>query len=602
CELCRTEKIEAIVIGSFTKLGDRFVTDIKVLDVASKGSLAVAKADGRGLESIPEQVDKLSRQISRGVGLSERKIEETQRPVIDVTTSSTEAYTYYLKGRDALERLYHAEAVQNFTKATEIDSTFAAAYLFLGKALSAAYNGAEATRAYTKALHHCAKATERERLYINAQYAISVENNRAEGIRIYRELLKKYPREKYAWNFVGSLYDLNGAYPEAITCQEHALELDPTFGGALNALAYCYLHMGNYEKAVQIFHRYSALFPDDANPYDSMAEACFGMGKLDEAVRLYEKAFSLKPMAASATMLAYLCGMRGDYREAVAWIERDIQLETLSGQLVVDYCWRAAYHACLGEVDRAMLDIRRASAIADSTGNTGMIGITRQVEGDVLFEGRRLDDARELFQARYVTPGLDLETSPFAAAYRECYLGLLDMAAGNPQSAREAVKRLKALLSAVRSSSQDNGLYAANWSALLNTELLLAEGRSDDAIRCMTSDFKLQVPPVSPALFYMNVPFMQDGLARAYAAKGDLDRAITEYKRLLTFDPTSKDRRLKNPRYEYRLAKLLEKRGASADALAHYMKFLEYLKNADADSPELIDAKARVVALGPSRG
>ena len=52
-EICRREKIEAIVIGSFTKLGDRFVTDIKVLDVDSKGSLAVAKADGRGLESIP---------------------------------------------------------------------------------------------------------------------------------------------------------------------------------------------------------------------------------------------------------------------------------------------------------------------------------------------------------------------------------------------------------------------------------------------------------------------------------------------------------------------------------------------------------------------
>jgi serine/threonine protein kinase len=48
-ELCRREKIDAIVIGSFTKLGDRFVTDIKVLDVGSKGSLAVAKADGRGL-------------------------------------------------------------------------------------------------------------------------------------------------------------------------------------------------------------------------------------------------------------------------------------------------------------------------------------------------------------------------------------------------------------------------------------------------------------------------------------------------------------------------------------------------------------------------
>ncbi|MGD1048668.1 MAG: protein kinase [Candidatus Krumholzibacteriaceae bacterium] len=599
-ELCRREKIDALVIGSFTKLGDRFVTDIKVLDVASKGSLAVAKADGRGLESIPEQVDKLSRQISRGVGLSERKIEETQRPVIDVTTSSVEAYTYFLKGRDALERLYYEEAVQNFTKAIEIDSTFAAGYLFLGKAHAAAFNVAEATRAYTKALHHAAKATERERLYINAEYAVSVRNNREEGIRIYRDLLEKYPREKYAWTFLGTLYRTSGMSREAIECDEHAIELDPTFGEALNDLAYAHLFMANYEKALEVFKRYSALCPTDANPYDSMGEAYFGMGNLDEAARMYEKAFALKPMMSTAMMLAYLSGLRGDYREALSWIEREMRLETLSGQLVVDYCWRAALYEYLGEFRQARQDARRAFAIADSTSNSDMMVVARQVEGSVLFESGRLDEARELFQARYFVPGVDFQSASHATPYRDFYLGLLDVAAGDLQSAREAAKRLEAVLPAVRADSPASGLCAANWLALLNAELFLAEGRSNDAIRCMTSDFKLHVPSVSPELFYVNAPGTQDVLARAYAAKGDLDRAITEYKRLLTFDPASKDRRLLNPRYEYRLAKLLEKRGSTAEALAHYTKVLEYWKDADPGLPELTDAKARAAALAHS--
>jgi serine/threonine protein kinase/tetratricopeptide (TPR) repeat protein len=601
-ELCRREKIDAIVIGSFTKLGDRFVTDIKVLDVGSKGSLAVAQADGRGLESIPEQVDRLSRQISRGVGLSERKIEETQRPVIDVTTSSTDAYTYYLKGVDALERLYYGEAVRDFSKALEIDSTFAIAYLFLGKSHSGAFNNAEALRSYTKALHHAAKATERERLYISAQYAVSVEGNRAEGIRIYRELLEKYPREKYAWSFVGILYDLNGTYREAIACQERALELDPTFGGALNPMAYAYLHMENYERAIEIFQRYIALYPGDANPYDSMAEAYFAMDKLDEAARTYEKAFALKPMLGTAVMLAYLCGMRGDYREAVSWIEREMQVVTLPGQLAADHVWRAAYRACGGEFDQALRDARRGFAIADSTGNTGMMAVGRQVEGFMLFEEGRLDDARELFLARFEIPGLALEGFPFAAAYRECYLGLINLAAGNPRSAREAAKRIEALLPAIRSDSDADGVRTANWLALLDAEILLAEGRPNDAIRRIAGDFKLRVPSAGPELFYMNAPFTQDVLPRAYAAKGDLDRAIGEYKKLLSFDPVSKDRRLKNPRYEYRLAKLLEKSGNRAEAVDHYRMFLQYWKDADPGLPELIDAKARAAALGNSPG
>jgi eukaryotic-like serine/threonine-protein kinase len=601
-EICRREKIDVLVIGSFTKLGDRFVTDIKVLDVGSKGSLAVAKADGRGLESIPEQVDELSRQISRGVGLSERKIEETQRPVIDVTTSSTEAYTYYLKGIDMFERLYYGEAAQDFARALELDSTFASAYLYLGRTHAAAFNTAEARRSYTKALRHAVKATERERLYINAVYSISTGNDRAGGIRIYRELLEKYPREKYAWNSLGVQYDNVGEYREAIVCQERALELDPAYGAALNSLAYAYLHLENYEKAIEVFRRYSALYPHDANPYDSTGEAYFAMGRLDEAARMYEKAFARKPMLGSAVMLAYLCGMRGDYREALAWIERDMQFETLPGQIVVDHVWRAAYHACIGEFDRAAREARRAFALADSTANTGMMGVALQVEGNTLFEGGRLDEARDLFRTRYAVPGSDAEIPPFAVAFQELYLGLLDEAAGNLQGARSAAERTEALLPAVRSISSRFGLRASNWMAILNAEIFLAEGRPDDAIRSYAGDFELKVPTNGPELFYMNAPFTQDARARAYAAKGDLGKAIAEYKRLLTFDPTSKDRRLMNPRYEYRLAKLLEKSGKPAEALAHYTKFLEFWASADPGLPELIDAKARVAALGSSPG
>jgi len=566
-ELCRREKIDALVIGSFTKLGDRFVTDIKVLDVGSKGSLAVAQADGRGLESIPEQVDKLSRQISRGIGLSERKIEETQRPVIDVTTSSIDAYMYYLKGRDALEKLYSEEALRSCTKAIEIDSTFAMAHLILGKTHERSFNGTEAAKSYARALHHAGKATERERLMIEAQYAASVEDDREAAIRIYRELLEKYPREKYVWNFLGILYRLKGSFREDIACQERALELDPSFGIALNELAYAYLRMENYEKALEIFRRYSALYPGDANPYDSMGEAYFGMGRLDDAARMYEKAFTLKPIMSSAMMRAYLCGMRGDYDEALSWIEKGMRVEKLSGELVVDHIWRASYLAYIEEFDEAMENTRRALALADSTGNIGMMGVALQAQGVVLFEWGRLKEAQELFRERYVVPGYDMQRVPYAVAFQEFYLGLIETTAGDMRSAREAAGRLETLLPKVSSDSPAEGVRAANWLAILNAEIALAEGRPDDAIRYMTRDFTLRIPSVGPDLFYSNTPGAQDVLARAYAAKGDLDRAVAEYRRLLTFDPTSKDRRLKNPRYEYRLAKLLEKSGNRAAAL-----------------------------------
>jgi len=176
-------------------------------------------------------------------------------------------------------------------------------------------------------------------------------------------------------------------------------------------------------------------------------------------------------------------------------------------------------------------------------------------------------------------------------------MGLVDVAAGDLAAARKALGALETVLSGMRERASSRYLRTANWAALLEAELLLAEGRANDAIRCIEKRYAAYVPSAGPPMFYVNVPFEQDVLPRAYAAKGDLDRAIAEYEKLLAFDPASKDRRLLHPRYEYRLAKLLERRGARAKALEHYERFLEYNREADPGIPEVTDAEARAAAL-----
>ena len=51
---------------------------------------------------------------------------------MDVTTSSIEAYHYFVRGRDEYYRRT-GEAYKYFKKAIEMDSTFATAYLWLGR-------------------------------------------------------------------------------------------------------------------------------------------------------------------------------------------------------------------------------------------------------------------------------------------------------------------------------------------------------------------------------------------------------------------------------------------------------------------------------------
>jgi len=134
---------------------------------------------------------------------------------------------------------------------------------------------------------------------------------------------------------------------------------------------------------------------------------------------------------------------------------------------------------------------------------------------------------------------------------------------------------------------------------LLEGELLIAEDSLDRAIDVLRS-IPVTPPPGSttPVYTMYNIPFMHDGLARAYVRKGEADSAIAEYRRLITIDSTDQDRRLIHPRYHFRLARLYEEKGEREMAISEYRKFLDLWKNAEKTLPEPREAQARLTALG----
>ena len=112
------------------------------------------------------------------------KIEKAPPKIIDVTTSSLEAYRAYLLGRDQLERFFAAEARRSLEKAVSLDPEFAVAYLYLSKAFAELGDRKALDESLEKALQFASRASEKERLYIEASYAGSVKRDGAERRRV----------------------------------------------------------------------------------------------------------------------------------------------------------------------------------------------------------------------------------------------------------------------------------------------------------------------------------------------------------------------------------------------------------------------------------
>ncbi len=296
-ELCRMEGVDSIVLGSFTKAGETFATDVKVLDVGTKRLLGSTNAKGEGVASIlRSQIDELSKDISGKVGKPERAAESSGLAVVDVTTSSMDAYNHFLRGRACWEKLYYADAVQSFERAVEIDPTFAAAHLYLGWSHLLSGNTNAGNGAIVTAKQLAEKATEKESLLIEAVYATYIERDYEKARHIWHVMRDKFPREKLVHLWLGlARYWVYGREEELIAGLNRTLELAPNDGQALCTLAYLYAYAGDFERALEYAERYASVLPGDANPVDTVADIYFKMGRLDEAVIKYEEALAIKP-------------------------------------------------------------------------------------------------------------------------------------------------------------------------------------------------------------------------------------------------------------------------------------------------------------------
>ncbi len=590
---CRREGVAFIVVGSFSKLGDTFVTEFKLLDPDSRKIVATAAARGAGEESILNaHIDELSRRLAAGMGVAGPQLDATHMAVAELTTHSTEAYAAYLQGREQLDRFEEPEARKSFEKAVALDPEFAIAYVRLAQTLERDGDTAKIQAAYRKAKELSTRAPEKERLLIEARYAWRVEKDNRKSIELLRTLVAKYPTEKeFHFELGGRLY----ADPEAAIAEyQAALALDPEYGNALNSMAFALVRKSDFAGAQTALERYVAVAPNEFNPLDSLGLLLFLRGRYDEAIDKYKKAMALNNQLGEEGPIGYMTAMKEDYDGALVWLDRYMTNVYSDAARAEGPVWQGIINYLIGRRTAAFERLEAGLALARSSKSTFREGLIHVMRGFMRSDMEEKELAREDFDLA----GRILEqvSTSSQIAWRTGKL-YMDIRWRDPAAADKVMAELDRIV------PPEN---LAPWSAAMRRSFLilryLGRGEEEAALReaALPRSYEIVNPNLNFNLMSIgaaNMPLTADGIAQLLARRGQLDKAIEEYRLLMTTGPGTGLRRLINPIYHFRVAGLYEKKGDKAKAIEHYRKFLEIWKNADPELPEPGLAKARLAAL-----
>jgi len=611
-ELCLKDNVEALVLGSFVKAGETFATDVKIFDVKTRKMMKSFTAQGTGAQSIlDKQIGDLSRQISRGVGLSKKAVDETKALMAQAPTASIDAYKYYLAGSEKIDKSYWDEARKDLEKAIELDPQFARAYHALSIALGQSGNLLASREALTKAKELSARAPEKDRLYIEATWASRSEGDSEKRLRILQEIAAKYPKEKDIHLTLIAYYEAHGMFPQAIAEAEKGLTLDPKWSLMLEYLGYVYRNSGDPAKGEEILKQAVAAAPGEPDPLDSLGQMCYLDGRLDEAVEYYKEALKVKPDFGCEEIIAYIHAVKGNYGDALAWIDQFILMALNNDNKGRGYWWKAVFNHISGRRGQAKAEMERFKRFAESGGADNVFPLITALYGEALlfFDSGDYENAvRSLSQGQQATldfyrPTKDASSVEALISFeRDLVSGFVAVREGRLEAARGKIEAATAAWP--KSERTRLGRDGVLEQALirLRAEVLVLEGKPAEAIALMDKEFKpiMRGVGLTVMLFatsFLNFPLDQDVVPRAYEKMGNIDKAIEAYQKLLTFDPKGQDRRMHNPIYHYRLAKLYDATGLKEQARGEYQKLLEDWKDADPGIPELVDAKVRLAAL-----
>jgi serine/threonine protein kinase/Flp pilus assembly protein TadD len=322
--------VATVMEGSVRKAGNRLRVTAQLIKVADGYHLWSERYD-RDLEDVFAVQDEIAESVVHAlrVVLTEDEKRAIERP----HTDNVEAYEFYLRGRQFFYQFREKGlqfARRMFTRAIEIDPTYARAYAGIADCSSQLYK------------YWDASAANLEQAESASRKALELAPNLAEGHAAR-----------------GFALTLGGSHEAANREFETAIRLDPKLYEGYLYYANGRFAEGKLDEAAKLFEQAAAVRTEDYQA-PSLAGMCYaGLGReaegrraFERAVRAAERHIELNPDDPRALYLGAICWCRmGQVDKGLEWGDRALALDPDDAGVLYNV---ACLHAVGGKPERAL--------------------------------------------------------------------------------------------------------------------------------------------------------------------------------------------------------------------------------------------------------
>ncbi len=298
---------DIIVLGNFTKYGNRIRINAKLVEVESHKILKQVQSDGV-IDNIFELQDEIALKI-----INQTNITMTlalKNKITQNFTSNLSAYEYYVKGQEyILKQLNYIKAIEMFNKAVEIDANYSLAYAGLGKAYSLRnwelrnYSNKTDASLMENSFKYSKKALEISPNLDEAHLSLARYYQEADSARYpdrwklceqeTRKALEINPNNAEAYFLLSRIYGYNDAKEEEYLLA--AIKKNNFLTDAHNNLGVIYLDQNKYDLAEQSFKRTIEIDPEFKTGYMNLGVVYDRKNDLNKALEMYKTVLGKYP-------------------------------------------------------------------------------------------------------------------------------------------------------------------------------------------------------------------------------------------------------------------------------------------------------------------